>query len=141
MEIERNDNMLKKFFSISVIMMILCVILCSCKNKEYIGKNVGIRRMGLTNYASEDFKPSSAVENFEIDEDLAINIGNSVLKSVYGEDIINSSEYVLAYYEDVGIYKFARIPDNSEAINGMGEDWAVIIRKSDGAILKVWIEG
>lgn len=78
---------------------------------------------------------------FEIDEELALDIGNSVIKSLCGDnedDILEKTEFV--------VYKIKEDVDKDVFVVGrwypdrMGEGYYVAINKRDGAILKIWGE-
>lgn len=118
---------MKKIY-IFVITCILLFMLYGCGNNEYKGINSGaVSDSGLNIYGEN---------NFEITDEVAIDIGNAIIKSVYGEEAINKTEYNLRYFEKYGVYLFARIPTKLKG--SFGWDYEVAIRKEDGTILGVW---
>lgn len=122
---------MKKIYGI-IIMSILCLIISACSNNEYKGENRGT-------VTGESLKlEEKSGKKFEVTDELAIDIGNAVIKSVYGKNAINKTEYDLRYYEKHGVYLFARIPTKIKG-KGFGWDYEVAIRKEDGAILGVWM--
>lgn len=70
-----------------------------------------------------------------IDEKLALEIGNAVIKSVYNEDVLLQTEFVVCELEDKDAWVVSRIPKGGETLGG---DYNVAISKKDGAIIKIW---
>ena len=92
---------------------------------------------GVVSYIEVDLNNKDGAVNKDeiINEKLALEIGNSVLKSVYGEDIIDKTRFVVYEIENENIFVVSRLPKGKEFLGG---DRNVAIRKTDGAILKIW---
>lgn len=74
-------------------------------------------------------------KGFIVDEKLALEIGNAVIKSVYNENILLQTEFVVYELKDKDIFVVSRIPKGDEKLGG---DYNVAVNKKNGAILKIW---
>ena len=107
------------------------MLMSACNDNEYNGVNKGT----VSNYSfGLEEKRKNHKMDFEITDDLAIDIGNAVIKSVWGEDVIKETQYRLEYIEDDEAYLFYRVPKDEWTFDG---EYDVVINKADGAIL--WV--
>lgn len=130
----RGVYLMKKIFCIVLVIVLLLSGCERTKNNEYIGTNNGIeeKRSIISKINTSD--------EFYITDNVAIEIGNSVLKSIYGEEIFNDTEYLLTYYKIDKAYIFTRIP-KKEGYETLGcPYYEVLISALDGSILGIWQE-
>lgn len=115
----------------------LCFALCGCQNKEKNGVYVGVNEGKLNFDLQLDQKKANHPEmkDYEITDEMAIEIGNAAIKAKYGEETLRNTHYSLSYLEDQGIYWFARW--SSDPI--LGGDYEVAINKKNGAIELIWM--
>ena len=128
---------MKKVF---ILILVLCLMLCGCSDKtekggEYVGENLGTRSNFSLNLEERKDR-LSANTSFAITDELAIEIGNAILKNPYNDDFMNETTYELTYIEDDGIYWFSRRPVKPS----LGGAYNVAIDKKTGAIKLVWID-
>jgi len=97
-----------------------------------VGKFVGVVPDSEFNLDDKSGIPSKGLI---IDEKLALEIGNAVIKSVYNENVIEQTEFIVCELKDKDIFVVSRIPKGGETLGG---DYNVAISKIDGKILKVW---
>lgn len=83
-----------------------------------------------------DLDSTVGAHAIEIDEALALDIGNAVIKSAYGEEAvsINDTEFLVYEVKGKNIFVVSRGPKGGV----LGGDHSVAIDKTDGSILKVW---
>lgn len=114
-------------------------MICSCGSNEYKGENLGEKEWDIKNLpATPNPQDKLVFRDFEVTDEMAIDIGNAVVKAVYGEEIIDKTIYNLAYIKKDGIYWFARVPKPKNGVSTtLGGSYDVYIRKKDGAILEV----
>ncbi len=76
-----------------------------------------------------------AKTDFFVDEHLALEIGDAVLESAYGDKVFDNTKYLLYEVANKGFYIFVRM--SKDNIPGM--DYNVAIGKKNGEILKIWV--
>jgi len=87
----------------------------------------------LTNTWGTDFNDETgAFIGVSIDDKLALEIADAVLKSVYGAEKLKGSEFIVAEIGGSGYFVVTR------HFNIPGGDYNVAISKDDGRILKIW---
>jgi len=82
-----------------------------------------------------DFVNSVPLNGFEIDQELALDIGNAVLQSLGGKALLEETEFIVYELKDKNIYVITRVPKDN---NILGGDYNVAISKINGTILKIW---
>ena len=115
---------------ILICMFICCCLLVSC-NSSNPEKDEGEFR-GVV--------PASQVGGgipvkYAIDEEMALEIGNAILKKIFGEEVIKNTRFIVCEVDGKDYFVVSRLPKNYE----MGGDFGVAINKEDGKILKVWM--
>ena len=78
---------------------------------------------------------TSNLKGFVVNEKLALEIGNAVIKSLQGEDSISNTEFIVYEIEGQNVIVVCRIPKNKQVLGG---DINVAISKTNGQILKIW---
>jgi len=76
---------------------------------------------------------SCDIADFSIDEDLAIEIGNAIIKSAFGNNAITETRYIVREVIEKDCFVVTRLPKADIA----GGDYSVAIKKN-GEILKIW---
>ena len=108
-----------------------------CKHSNKIVETEGIKDEGEFEGLVDwdiDLENKVGAMNIIIDESLALEIGNAVLKSVYGNDMMENTRFHVCELQGRNIYVVSRIP--KEEI--LGGDKNVAIDKMNGQILKIW---
>ena len=72
---------------------------------------------------------------FTIDEELALDIGNAVLRRVYGENVIEDTRFLVGKIAGKDCFIITRLPKNHPALGG---EYNVAIN-ANGEILKIWM--
>ena len=116
-----------------LLLTISLVFVSGCSNADDMPADDG-KFLGVVSGWDIDFDNEEGVADVIIDEKLALEIGNAVLKSVLGQDIITDTEFLVCEFKDKDIFIVSRSLKEYE----MGEDYCVAISKKDGAILRVW---
>lgn len=123
----------------SFIILLGC---CSCKintfennetnmDNKSEGKYYGI----VSDYNFELGNESDIVScEFVMTEKLALEIGNAVITSVYGEDVLTDTKFAVYELKDKDVFVVSRIPCDEI----LGGDYNVALSKTDGRIIKVW---
>lgn len=70
-----------------------------------------------------------------IDKNLALKIGDAIIKSTYSKEGYADTKLIITDYENKDIYVVSRIPKDPAVI---GNEISVAISKKDGAVLKIW---
>ncbi len=83
-----------------------------------------------------DEKEGISGQEIVIDEKLALEIGNAVIKSVFDEHVIKETEYRVFELRGKDSFVVSRLPRDKLMLGG---DYNVAISKIDGRILKVWM--
>ena len=102
-------------------MLLVCLVACSV----FLPISCGLSAVG-----------SGVVRDFTVSEDLAAEIGEAVLKDVFGDNIvINRQLLVEEYWKNKNYWcvslSFPKVP---------GGAYCVAIDKNNGKILKVWMD-
>ena len=123
-------NMLIKKI-IFILITILCLSGCNDSRINYNDAEVRI--------ADWEPKLSSEVgaQEIVIDKNLALEIGDSVIKSTYSEKAYEDTKLVIYDYKNKGIFVVARTPKDESIL---GNEICVAIDKKDGTILKIWAD-
>ena len=131
----------------NVIVFILC---CVCMNFLYGCTNIDTNQVsedGFNNSDEGDFLgiisdmdlalyvEDNNSKKLVIDDKLALEIGNSVIKSVYGKDVLNKTEFLVYELKGEGVFIVSRIIKGGQTLGG---DYNVAIRKETGSIIKIW---
>ena len=133
----------------NIILSLLCVsmvLTSSCtatssdvvKEKSDMTVNTTLGEFkGVVSSSDFDFENQAKVSEKEmiVDEKLALEIGNAVIKSVYNENVLLQTEFVVCELENKDVFVVSRMPKDSETLGG---DYNVAISKKDGAIIKIW---
>lgn len=84
---------------------------------------------------SLDFENKAGAQTVAIDEKLALKIGNAVIASVYGEEVLKDTMFIVSEISAKNVFIVSRVPKEVEVLGG---SYSVAISKTDGAIVKVW---
>ena len=131
-----------------IILSLLCISMVSISGCANTNADVVKGETGMTVNSTGEFKGVVSNWNFDlekqigvpakgliVDEKLALEIGNAVIKSVYNENVLLQTEFVVYELEDKDVFVVSRIPKGGETL---GSDYNVAISKKDGAIIKIW---
>ncbi len=76
------------------------------------------------------------------DEEMAIDVANAMIESLYGKEAVEETRLVLFEHEGQDIYHFMRIVEDVKDVRkipiGAGE-FHVVIQKRDGALIAAWL--
>ena len=90
--------------------------------------------MHFATSSDEDYPGLEGGVKWEMDGEMALEIGNAVLESIYGAEIAEYDAYSVRYIEDKEIYLVSRAIGKDV----LGGCFTVVISKKNGEILKVW---
>lgn len=83
-----------------------------------------------------DFEDMIGVhKDFEVDEKLALEIGDAILKKVYGESLLQNTYYIVKENAKEEYFVVTRLPNDGVP----GGDYSVVINKKDAKILRIWM--
>ena len=116
-----------------LLLTISLVFVSGCSNADDMPADDG-KFLGVVSYWDIDFDNEAGVADIIIDEKLALEIGNAVLQSVFGQNLITDTEFLVGEVKDKDIFIVTRVLKGVE----MGGDYNVAISKKDGAILRIW---
>lgn len=125
---------------IFLLLLLLAVLVGGCTSNGNIndkGEFLGVKEKGDVGYI-EDLENvfGMSPEEVNIDEKLALDIGNAIIKSVcsrWDGDVLKNTQFIVYELKDQDAFVICRwYPDR------MGGDYNVAISKKDGAILKMW---
>lgn len=131
-----------------IILSLLCIFIvstsgCTNTNTDVIKEDIGMvvnttgEFKGIVSNWNFDLKSQIGVpaKGLIVDEKLALEIGNAVIKSVYNENVLLQTKFVVCELEGKDVFVVSRIPKSDETLGG---DYNVAISKKDGAIIKIW---
>ena len=118
----------------NIIFIILLLLLTSC-NIAYEDTDIGTFE-GVVPKGRFDIDKNNVVlpSGFYVNQELALSIGNAVIKDFSGEKFILESTYIVKEIQDEDIFIVTRFPKK----NQLGGDINVAIDKRNGCILKIW---
>ena len=133
----------------AIILSLLCILMFLTSGCVYTDADVDQGEIGMSINTTGEFKgvisnwdldlnsqSGVPVKELIVDEKLALDIGNAVIKSVYNEDVLLQTEFVVCELKDKDIFVVSRIPKGDETLGG---GYNVAISKKDGAIIKIWV--
>lgn len=133
-ENERRSNAMKKNKTIFILLLfILTISLVGCAKQEN-NKDVGVFEGVVSWDINLDTYLGYPIHD-AIDEKLALDIGNVVIRSIYGEEILKKTDFLVCEPEGHDFYIVSRMPKDKKML---GDDYNVAISRIDGRILKVW---
>lgn len=103
----------------------------SNKAQEDTGKFLGV----VTDSDIDLTEDATNLKDFSVNEKLALEIGNAVIKSIQGEDHFNNTEFLVYEIEGQNVIVVYRMPKNKQVLGG---EINVAISKTNGQILKIW---
>lgn len=136
----KNIWILEAFMKKTVLTLILTLFIAGCSNisishsKNEENKTKARIRSNFSLNLEKRTLSSTSIKDFEINDELAVEIGNSILKSIYGDKAMCNTTSHIEYIEDDGVFWFVRgNPDQ------LGGDYNVAINKYNGKIELIWI--
>lgn len=126
--------MMKKI--LLVVLLCCFVFVPSCNINDSKTNIENATRKGTVSW-SLDFEKMDYGIDIKIDEDLALEIGDAVLRSHIGEDVENM-ELVICRPQLKDYFVVTRINKPDERGHISGNDYNVAINIADGRILKIW---
>ena len=125
----------------NIILSLICISMFAISGCSKVSTGISDKTdgefKGVVSNWSIDLNDQNGVsfEKLIVDEQLALEIGNAVIKAVYNEEILTQTSFLVYELEDEDIFIVSRIPKESK----LGGDYNVAISKSNAAILKVWV--
>ena len=116
-----------------LLLTISLVFVSGCSNTDDMPADDG-KFLGVVSNWNIDLDDKEYAAEVVIDEKLALEIGDAVLKSVYGQDALAETKFQVCELKDKDVFVVTRMPTEYE----MGDDYNVAISKKDGTILRVW---
>ena len=127
---------------IRMVSLFLCVLLTFTGNlwtsatAKYMEQEDTGTFLGVVTDSDIDLNENTSnLKGFVVNEKLALEIGNAVIKSLQGEDSISNTEFIVYEIEGQNVIVVCRIPKNKQVLGG---DINVAISKTNGQILKIW---
>ena len=99
------------------------------KNMKDEGKFKGV----LSGWEVNLKDPMGTYKDFVLDEQTAYEIGNAILKRVYGEEKLKNTRFIVYEVEGKDYFVVCRGPKA-----GPGGGYNVALNKEDGKILRIW---
>lgn len=123
--------------TIAILLAFLLSFANGCKNEDNNSTTDEGEFLGVLSNVKIDFDNQDGAYNkdFIIDEKLALEIGNSILKSIYGESMLKNSDFIVYEVEGENIFVVSRVPKDNGTL---GDDYNIAINKKNGAVLKIW---
>ena len=99
--------------------------------------------VGITNITVEEFKQTWELNDFEIDKETAIRIGDAALLYLYGSNgdvgwngmTLQDTKYYISETSDGIAYFYTRVINDGP----IGGDYNILISKQNGQIIGTWI--
>jgi len=113
---------------IAIILSVCALAACGEKQGEGVFKGI------VSGWNTDLDDITLTYSDFVIDDKVALEIGDAVLKSILG-DKFNNTSFIVCEIADKNFYIITRIPDT----NVPGVDYNIAISKEDGRILKIWM--
>ena len=147
------ETMKKK---VTILLLIISIVFCASGGYFYIktAKNAkAVKDYNMMNvsdkgdyliWADLDYDAYSfggndiAMDEYEITQETALDIGNAVLKDIYQEqwrEFFEETEYMVISIEKQDMYIVSRAP-----VGYVGDGSYVAINKKDGKILRIWFD-
>lgn len=125
---------MKKILLVLVSFLLLCG-LSGCKEKEEQEKYEYMTNKYYT--SREEVENGAGIDiPFEMDADLAFEIGKAVLESHFSEEQLEDTHYELNNITAGDVYIVYKSPNGEDILGG---GFGVAIDKKDGRILRIWI--
>ena len=113
------------------LLALMCCLLFSCNSS---GKDEG-HFWGVVSGRNFNFDdPSFAITGFELDQEVALQIGDAVLTKYFGKSIMINTYFIVYEVEGKGYFVVCRGDKNTFG----GAGYNVAINKADGKILGIW---
>ncbi|WP_313563861.1 hypothetical protein [Ruminiclostridium cellobioparum] len=120
-------------FIITVTLVVRLLAWEKGENMEDSGKLLGIISNNNIDLNSD---VGTYKKGINIDQEIALEIGNLIIKHVYGENVIKKTDYLVFELEGQDVIVISRVPKGGNTVGG---DYNVAISKKDASILRIWM--